>query len=78
MGERGVRECMKCKKKVNEVRKEGSIRVSSVRNSMEEELSLENDVEVRWREYFVQLLNDFEIIEVGENVKRGRIGGMRE
>ena len=45
---------------------------------MEEELSLENDVEVRWREYFVQLLNDFEIIEVGENVRRGRIGGMRE
>ena len=46
--------------------------MSSLRNSMEEELTKEDDM-VRWREYFVQLLNGDEISEVG--VVRVMIGG---
>ena len=34
-----------------------------------------NNIEVRWKEYFVQLLNGDEISKVGENSRRGRIGG---
>ena len=47
--------------------------MSSVRNPMDEELPKENDIEVRWKEYFVQLLNGDEISEV--RVRRKRIGG---
>ena len=43
-------------KGVNEVRKEESLRLSSVRNLMRKDLTQENDIEGRWREYFVQLL----------------------
>ena len=43
-----------------------------MRNSIGEEVTRENDIEVRWREYFVQLLNGDEISEVGV---RKRIGG---
>ena len=35
----------------------------------------ENDVEVRWREYFVQLLNVDAISEIGGNVRRIKIRG---
>ena len=35
-----------------------------MRNSMVEELTWEGDVEVRWREYFVQLLNGGVISEI--------------
>ena len=45
----------------------------SVKNSKDEELTEENGIEVRWREYFVQLLNGEEISE--EGVRRARIGG---
>ena len=45
----------------DEIRKGESPRPSSVRNSMGVELTLENDTEGRWREYFVQLLNGAEI-----------------
>ena len=34
-------------------------------NSIEEELTRENDTEGRWREYFIQMLNGGEISEVG-------------
>ena len=44
-----------------------------MRNSMGEELTRENDIEGRWKEYFVQLLNG-EIREVEGHVRRGRIG----
>ena len=57
---------------VDEVRKGKSTRLLSVRNSMGEELTRENDFEVRWRRYFVQLLNDNKISEVGG---RGLEGG---
>ena len=36
-----------------------------MRISMGEELTEENDTNVKWREYFAQLLNDEEIIKVG-------------
>ena len=62
-------------KGVNEARKEENMRLASVRNSMDEELSWENDIEVRWIKYFVQLLNGDEISEVG--VRRVRIGGIK-
>ena len=39
-----------------------------------EELTRENDIEGRWKEYFVQLLNDDEIREVGGDVRRETIG----
>ena len=39
------------------------------------ELIRENDIEVRWREYFVQLLNGDEVSEVGVDVLRARIRG---
>ena len=42
---------------------------------MGEELTRENNNEVRQREYFVQLLKADEINEVGGNVKRTKIGG---
>ena len=51
------------------------MRLASVRNSMDEELSWENDIEVRWIKYFVQLLNGDEISEVG--VRRVRIGRIK-
>ena len=41
---------------------------------MGEKLTVENDIEGRWREYFVQLLNGDEISEVGKDVRKGRIG----
>ena len=44
-----------------------------MRNSMSEKLTRENDIEVRVREYFVQLLNEDKISEVG--VIRTRIRG---
>ena len=53
-------------KQVNE-----SLRPLSVRNSMGEELTRENDIERIWKEYFVRLLNGDEIGEVGGDV-RGR------
>ena len=43
-------------------------------NSMGEELTRENDIEGRWKEYFVQLLNGDEIREVGGDIRRKRIG----
>ena len=36
-----------------------------MRNLMGEELTQENDIKDRWKEYFVQLLNGDEIREVG-------------
>ena len=36
------------------LKKGESLRLLSVRNSVGEELTRENDIEVRWREYFVQ------------------------
>ena len=39
-----------------------------VSDSIGKKLTREDDVEVRWREYFVQLLNGYEISEVGEDV----------
>ena len=58
-------------KGVNEVRKGGSLRPLSMRSSTGEELTQENDIEARWKEYFVQLLNSDEIREVGGDVRRG-------
>ena len=62
------------RKRVNEVRKVESLNMSSVRNSMGEELFLENGTEVRWRECFAQMLNGDEICEVGGDFRRERIG----
>ena len=42
----------------------------SMRSSMGEELTLENDIEGRWKEYFVQLWNGDEIREVGGDIRR--------
>ena len=39
--------------------------INEVRNSIGEELSSENNIESRWKEYFVQLLNGDELSEVG-------------
>ena len=47
--------------------------LSSVRNSMDDEVTRENDLEVRWKAYFVQLLNGEEAKEV--EVRRERIRG---
>ena len=55
-------------KGVNEIRKRESLRLSSVGNSMGEGLTRENGLEVRWREYFVQLLN-------GNKIVRKELGG---
>ena len=52
-------------KRVKEVTKGDSLRFSPVRNSMGEELTRENDVEVRWKKYFVWVLNGDKINEVG-------------
>ena len=60
---------------MNEVKNGEIKRVSSLRNSNDEELTQKNDVEVKWREYFVQIMNGDEISEVRENVKRERTGG---
>ena len=49
------------------------LKMLSVRNSMGEELTWENDIEVILREYFFKLLNGDEISEVGGDVRRGRI-----
>ena len=51
----------------------GSLRLLSMRNSISEELTRENDNEVRWRVYLVQLPNSDEISEVGGDVRRTRI-----
>ena len=40
-------------KRVNEVRKGESLRPLSMRNLMGEELTRKNDIESRWKEYFV-------------------------
>ena len=40
-------------KGVNEIRKGKSLRPLSIRNSMGEELTQGNDIEGRWKEYFV-------------------------
>ena len=61
-------------KGVNGVRKRESLRLLSMRNLMEEELTQENDNEGRWKEYFVKLLNGDEIKEVGGGIRRERIG----
>ena len=45
-----------------------------MRNSMGEELTCENDIEGRWKEYFVQLQNGDEIREVGGDIRKDRIG----
>ena len=45
-----------------------------MRNSMGEELTRENDIEGRWKEYFVQMLNGDEIREVGRDIRREIIG----
>ena len=45
-----------------------------MRNSMGEELTRENDIEGRWKEYFVQLQNGDEIREVGGDIRKDRIG----
>ena len=58
-------------KAVNEVRKRKSLRVLSLRTSMDEKLTQENDDDVRWRKYFVQLLNGHEISELGGDARRG-------
>ena len=50
------------------------MRPLSIRNSMGEELTQENDIEGRWKEYFVQLLNGDEIRDVGRHVRRETIG----
>ena len=42
-----------------------------MRNLMGEELTRENDVEVRWREYFAQVLIGDKMNEVGGAVQRG-------
>ena len=42
--------------------------------SIGEELIRENDTEIRWKEHYVLLLNDDKINEVGEDVRRARIG----
>ena len=60
-------------KGVNEVRKGESVRPLSIRNSMGEELTQESDIEGRWKEYFVQLLNGDEIKEVGGDKRWERI-----
>ena len=57
------------------VRKRVSLRLLSVRNPMGEELTPENDTEVRWRGYIVQLLKGEKISEVEGDVGRGKIGG---
>ena len=44
-----------------------------MRNSLGEELTRENDIEGRWKEYFVQVLNGDEIREAEGNVRRARI-----
>ena len=44
-----------------------------MKNSMGEELARENDIEVRSRQYFFELLNGDEISELGRNVRREMI-----
>ena len=41
---------------------------------MREDLTRRNNIEIRGREYFIQLLKSDAISEVGENVRRGSIG----
>ena len=60
------------------LKKKYSLRVSSMRNSMGEELIREKEAEARGREYFVQLLNGDEINEVRRNVRRIGLEGMRK
>ena len=38
-----------------------------------EELTRETDIEDIWKDYFVQLLNSDEIIEVGGDIRRERM-----
>ena len=56
------------------MRKGESLKPLSMINSVGEELTRENDIEGRWKEYFVQLLNGDEIREVGGDIRRVRIG----
>ena len=44
--------------------------LSSLRNQIGEELIWENNGEVSWREYYVQMLNGDEISEIGVRRKR--------
>ena len=61
-------------KGVNDVRKGESLRALPMRNSIGEELTQENEIEGRWKDYFVQLLNGDEIRQVGGDVRRERTG----
>ena len=61
-------------KGVNEVRNGESLRPLSMRNSMGEELTRENDTEGRYKEYFVKLMNGNEIREVEGDIWRESIG----
>ena len=54
----------------NKVRKGKNLKSSSIRRG--EELTRENDIEGRWKMYFVKLLNGGEIMEVGGDVSRER------
>ena len=38
-------------------------------------LTWDNDIEGRWRDYFVQLLDGTKLRKVGRDVRRMRIGG---
>ena len=51
-----------------------SLRPLSIRSSMGEELTQDNDIKGRWKEYFVQLLNSDEIREVEGDIRGERIG----
>ena len=51
-----------------------SLKLSSVRTSISEELTRDHDIEVIWREYFVDMLNCDEVNEVGGDARRARIG----
>ena len=41
---------------------------------MNEELTRADDTELKWKEYFVQVLNGDEISEIGGDVRKARIG----
>ena len=41
---------------------------------MNEELTRADDTELKWREFFVQVLNGDEISEIGGDVRKARIG----
>ena len=62
---------------VNKVRKRVSHRAVSIRDSMDEELTREDDTAVRWREYFVQLQIVKKISEVGGDGRKEGLERMR-